>query len=182
MTMPNTQPEQDVETTLPGRSRDPTLTDALFRLAYRAVYPVWRLYLRVAGRRTQGAQVAVWHAGRLLLIRNSYRDTYTFPGGYQRHGEPTAVTAGRELREETGIRVAACELGFSFAWTYSCGRLEGHDDIYEYHADRPPRLAIDQREVVEARFFAPAAALQLALEAHVRNYLESGLNPPPESI
>lgn len=152
--------------------RRATLTDKLFRLAYRTVYPVWRLYLRVAGRRTQGAQVALWHDGKILLVRNSYRDTYTFPGGYQRHGEPTAVTAGRELREETGIRVTASELGFSFASTYTCGRLEGHDDIYEHHAERLPQLAIDHREVVEARFFAPASALQLALEVHVRDYLE----------
>jgi ADP-ribose pyrophosphatase YjhB (NUDIX family) len=152
--------------------RRPILMDALFRLTYRVVYPGWRLYLRVAGRRTQGAQVVVWHGGEVLLVRNSYRDTYTFPGGYRRHGEPTAVTAGRELHEETGIRVAPGELDFSFASTYTCGRLEGHDDIYEYHAKRLPRVTIDQREVVEARFFAPTAALQLGLETHVRDYLE----------
>ncbi|MDH3527116.1 MAG: NUDIX hydrolase [Gammaproteobacteria bacterium] len=162
-----------METALPKENRTMAITDALFRVTYRIVYPIWRLYLRVIGSRTQGAQVAVWYDSEVLLVRNSYRDTYTFPGGYRRQGEPTALTAGRELHEETGIRVAAGELDFSFAWTYSCGRLEGHDDIYEYHAERPPRLAIDHREVVEAGFFAPVSALQLALESHVRDYLET---------
>ena len=162
-----------METALPKENRTMAITDALFRVTYRIVYPIWRLYLRVIGSRTQGAQVAVWYDSEVLLVRNSYRDTYTFPGGYRRQGEPAALTAGRELHEETGIRVAAGELDFSFAWTYRCGRLEGHDDIYEYHAERPPRLAIDHREVVEAGFFAPVSALQLALEAHVRDYLET---------
>lgn len=173
MTMTTPHRNHTMKTTLPDWNRGPTPTDILYQLVYRAAYPVWRLYLCVAGRRTRGAQVAVWHGGEVLLIRNSYRDSYSFPGGYRRQGEPAALTAGRELHEETGIRVAAGELDFSFAWTYRCGRLEGHDDIYEYHAERPPRLAIDHREVVEAGFFAPVSALQLALEAHVRDYLET---------
>jgi ADP-ribose pyrophosphatase YjhB (NUDIX family) len=182
MTMTTPGRSLAMESTLPDGGRGPTPVDVLYRLAYRTVYPVWRLYLRAAGRRTRGAQVAVWHEGEVLLIRNSYRDTYTFPGGYRRRGEPTAVTAGRELHEETGIRVAASELDFSFASTSSRGRLEQRDDIYEYRARRRPRLSIDHREVVAACFFTPASALQLALEAHVRIYLESRLPPSPASI
>jgi 8-oxo-dGTP pyrophosphatase MutT (NUDIX family) len=161
-----------METALPKENRTMAITDALFRVTYRIVYPIWRLYLRVIGSRTQGAQVAVWYDSEVLVVRNSYRDTYTFPGGYRRSGESTAITAARELCEETGIRLPAADLDFSFAWTYTCGRLECHDDIYKCCLENPPRLAIDNREVVEARFLAASTALQLPLEDHVRDYLE----------
>ena len=145
--------------------------DALYRAAYRMVYPPWQLYLRFFGTRTQGAQVAVWNGERVLLIRNSYRRCYVFPGGYTRPGEATAATASRELREETGISVPTGQLDFSFAWTCTRGRHEAHDDIYECRLEDRPALSIDNREVIEACFFAPDRALDLPLEAHVRHYL-----------
>ena len=155
--------------TLPG-----PVTDALYRIAYRAAHPLWRSYLKLFRRRTRGAQVAVWNGGRVLLVRNSYRRTYVFPGGYVRDGEDTATAASRELFEETGIRVPADRLGFSFAWSQTSGGLEAHDDIYECRLDRQPATSIDNREVVEARFMTPGAALALPLEQHVRQYLSAG--------
>ena len=50
--------------------------DRLHRLAYRTAYPVWQFYLRQLRVRTQGAQVALWHNDQVLLVRNSYRETY----------------------------------------------------------------------------------------------------------
>jgi 8-oxo-dGTP pyrophosphatase MutT (NUDIX family) len=147
--------------------------DALYRAAYRMAYPVWRFYLRQFRTRTQGAQVAVWNNDRVLLIRNSYRETYAFPGGYIRNGENTAAAASRELCEETGISVPTGQLRFSFAWSYTCGKLEGHDDIYECQLENEPGICIDNREVIEARFVTPDTALALPLERHVRHYLEA---------
>ena len=152
----------------------PEIINALYRLAYRMASPAWRLYLRHFGTRTQGAQVAVWNHGRVLLIRNSYRKRYVFPGGYIRNGESTAVAASRELREETGIAVPTGQLRFSFAWSYTSGRHEAHDDIYECRLDNSPALCIDNREVTEAHFVAPETALALPLERHVRHYLSPG--------
>ena len=148
--------------------------DALYRITYRMAYPAWRLCLRQFRIRTQGAQVAVWNNDRVLLVRNSYRNTYVFPGGYIRNGEDTAAAASRELCEETGITVPAEHLGFSFAWTYTSGRLEGHDDIYECRLDYRPVIRIDNREVVDALFLPPDRALDLPLEKHVRHYLSPG--------
>ena len=146
--------------------------DALYRAAYRMAYPAWRFYLRQFQTRTQGAQVAVWNNDQVLLVRNSYRETYTFPGGFIRKDENTAAAASRELCEETGIPVPTGQLRFSFACSYTCGKLEGHDDIYECQLESKPDICIDNREVIEARFITPDTALSLPLESHVRHYLE----------
>ena len=147
--------------------------DACYRVAYRMVYPLWQCYLQKFRKtRTQGAQVVVWNRDRVLLVRNSYRETYTFPGGYIRSGESTAAAASRELYEETGITIPGEQLGFSFACTYSKGKHEAHDDIYECRLEKTPVICIDNREIVDGRFMTPARALALPLEKHVRRYLE----------
>ena len=146
--------------------------DSLHRMAYRMAFPVWQFYLRQFQARTQGAQVALWNDDRLLLVRNSYRHTYTFPGGYIRNDENTATAASRELYEETGISVTTGQLRFSFACSYRNGKHEGHDDIYECHLADRPAVHIDNREVVEALFVTTAVAMTLPLERHVRHYLE----------
>ena len=147
--------------------------DLMFRLAYRLVYPPWRLYLQLSKRRTQGSQVVVWSGERVLLIRNSYRREYTFPGGYLKRGEDTRTAARRELREETGITVRADQLVFACSWSHQVGRSTGHDDLYECRFEQSPRLKIDNREVVEGRFVTPQQAWTLPIEAHVRKYLEN---------
>jgi len=152
-----------------------SILDALHRVAYRMAYPVWQFYLRQFQTRTQGAQVALWNNDQLLLIRNSYRQTYDFPGGYIHNGENSATAASRELCEETGISVAADKLRFSFAVSYSKGKLEGHNDFYECQLENEPDICIDNREVIEARFVTPDAALALPLERHVRYYLAPGV-------
>ena len=147
--------------------------DALYRVSYRMAYPVWQFCLRQIRMSTQGAQVALWHHDQLLLVRNSYRETYVFPGGYIRNGEHTASAASRELCEETGISVPTEQLRFSFAWTYTSGKLTGHDDIYECQLEHRPIVCIDNREVVEARFMSPDTARALPLDGHVRHYLQA---------
>jgi 8-oxo-dGTP pyrophosphatase MutT (NUDIX family) len=147
--------------------------DALYRISYRMAYPAWQFYLRQIRTRTQGAQVALWHNDQVLLVKNSYRETYVFPGGYIRNGEHTATAASRELCEETGISVPTEQLRFSFALTYNSGKFTGHDDIYECELENRPIVRIDNREVVEAHFVSPDKALALPLERHVCDYLQA---------
>lgn len=64
----------------------------------------------LARRRRAARVVLVDGAGRVLLLRNSPdldsdgRGYWYLPGGGIRHGESIEAAAGRELREETGIR------------------------------------------------------------------------------
>ena len=81
------------------------MLDAAIRTAYRLGYPVFRLWWFVRRPRVRGAYVAVWHDGRLLLIRNSYKTGETVPCGGLRRGESPRAGARRELEEEVGIAV-----------------------------------------------------------------------------
>src|SRR5437868_720913 len=44
----------------------------LFRVAYRGAYQLMRIYWRAVHPQAHGALVAIWHDGRILLVRNSY--------------------------------------------------------------------------------------------------------------
>ena len=85
-------------------------------LAYRLLLVGWFVFRP----RRRGVFVAVWHDGRLLVIRNSYRDWLALPAGGPKRGESTLDTALRELREEVGIAARpealhfACELPSRF--------------------------------------------------------------------
>jgi len=42
-------------------------------------------------------------AGRVLLVRPTYKDTWDIPGGYVERGESPAAACRREIREELGL-------------------------------------------------------------------------------
>jgi 8-oxo-dGTP diphosphatase len=85
------------------------LVSAFVRKGYRLAYLVLRAWWFVRRPRTHGAAVALWHEGtglpKILLVRTSYRDCYSLPGGFVRRGEPSQQAARRELQEELGIRL-----------------------------------------------------------------------------
>ncbi len=60
-----------------------------------------------------GVGVVVWRDDRVLLIRRGKpprAGQWSLPGGAQELGETVAETARREVREETGLTLAALEL------------------------------------------------------------------------
>ena len=148
------------------------MIDLAFRTLYRVAYRVMRLYWAAFHPRTHGALVALWHDGEILLVHNSYVPYYSLPGGYVRSRETGRDAARRELQEEVGIRIEASEL----QPVYDAERpWEGKRDRVEiFHLDVPrrPDLRVDNREVIEARFFPPARALELELFPPVRAAIE----------
>ena len=147
------------------------LVDRLWRAglycAYRLQLAVWRV-LRPDVR---GAYVAVWHAGRVLVIRNSYRRKFSLPAGRFKRGECPAEAAARELAEEVGISVSGDALRYAGQIVDASGPAVDHAHIFELHCEEEPALRADGREVIWAGFLPPEQALEWGLVSPVRRYL-----------
>jgi 8-oxo-dGTP pyrophosphatase MutT (NUDIX family) len=161
------------------------MLDALFRLAYRGAYRMMRVYWRLANPQTHGALVLIWHEGKVLLVKNSYVPYHSAPGGYVHDGEKSRDAAARELREETGLRVAPEELVPALnKWHDWEGKRE-HIEIFELETNELPDIQVDNREVVAASFYSPEQALTLTVfpplrEVIARRVAGSGSGAPDE--
>lgn len=141
------------------------------RLGYRVAYLMLRAWWFVRRPHTHGAGVALWHEGKVLLIRTSYRDCYSLPGGFVGRGELSELAARRELQEELGIDLPAVPMRRAWHGTL---RFESRDDtmdIWETTMDRPPAVQVAGREIVWAGWMDPATALGRRLLPHVAEYL-----------
>ena len=157
----------------PPRANSGSLLDALFRIALWIAYRILLVVWFVFRPRRRGVFIAVWHDGRVLAIRNSYRDWLGLPAGGLRRGETPEQAGRRELAEEVGIAAApgalrfVCEIPTTFEWK------RDRCSFFEIHLDAPIEAHVDHREVVWAGFVTPAEALAAHLAPPVRTYLEA---------
>lgn len=147
----------------------------MFQLAYRCAYRMMRVYWAVRRPDTHGALVAVWHDGKILLIRNSYVPYFSLPGGYVRAGESGEAAACRELDEEIGVQVRPEALRRSVDITHDWEGKRDHVEIFELDVTESPRVEIDNREVIAAGFYSPDHALRLDLFPPIRQHIEQRL-------
>jgi len=113
----------------------------------------------------------VWHHGRVLLVKNSYRPQLTLPGGYIRPREDRRTAAARELREEVGIHAQPKRLVHAYHGTHLFEHRQDTLDIYELEMDEAPNVQVDDREVVRAEFHTPEEALGMEIVPHLEEYL-----------
>ncbi len=147
------------------------MINALIRAVYRVAHWGLRLLWFIRRPETTGALVAVWHHGRVLLVKNSYRQQLTLPGGYLRPREDRRVAAARELHEEVGIQVQPKRLVHAYHATHVFEHRQDTLDIYELEVDAAPEVRVDNREVVRAEFHTPDEALGLEIVPHLEEYL-----------
>ena len=120
----------------------------------------------------RGALVVVWSRGKILLVRKSYRNGWSIPGGLLKKDETWAQAAMRETFEEVGIRVPEEDLVFLKEVPGELGpRDRAH--LFEVQVEGPVDLKLDYREIVCAEFVAPEEALKRDLYEHVEIYLKA---------
>src|SRR5258706_15643671 len=147
--------------------------DSLWRLALRVAYRLMLAWWFVRRPSVHGAHVAVWHGGRLLVIRNSYRKRLSLPAGGPRRGESFLAAAVRELREEVGVRADASQLAYYGEVVHRTGHVEDHAHVFELHCADAPAVNVDRREVIWAEFLGVDDALARGVSGVVGRYLEA---------
>ncbi|MBL6458203.1 NUDIX domain-containing protein [Belnapia sp. T6] len=148
------------------------MTDWLWRTAYKVGFHAARLWWWLRRPDHDGAVVAIWLDGRILVVRQSYRSNFSWPGGGIHRNEDPRDAARRELGEELGLAVSADALVLAremvVDWDYRRDRVR----IFELHLQAEPPIRLDNREVVSARFVDPLALLQADdLPPFIRGYL-----------
>ena len=100
-----------------------------------------------------------------MRVRSSYRVEWSFPGGSVRRGKTPEAAARRELAEEIGL--AASPL---LAAGGACGTWDGRRNrvhFFELRLDQPPKLQLDNREIVAARLISPGELRGMTLTGPV---------------
>ncbi len=151
--------------------------DWFFRVGYWVAYRLLCSWWFVSRPTHIGANVAVWHDGKLLVVRHSYQRGLFLPGGGVHRGEDLRVAAQRELREEVGLSVQPSDLQPPQVSAVHVTFRNDTTHIFELYLDKAPGLRIDRREITDARFMAPAALLQAQVSAHLARYLRRTPHP-----
>jgi 8-oxo-dGTP diphosphatase len=141
------------------------------RVAYQAAYVAARIWWFFWRPHTTGALVALWHDGRLLIVRTSYRGLYSLPGGAMKRGEASRAAAERELFEELRIALPASRLQVGWHGTLTFESRQDTLTIWEAVLDAPPAMRVDGIEVVWAGWKTIDELRALPLLPHIRHYL-----------
>ena len=147
------------------------LLNALFRIGYWLAYRLLCVWWFVTRQPHAGANVAVWHGGKLLVVRHSYQRGFYLPGGGVEPGETSLDAAVRELSEEVGLEVTPDRLTLAFVSKAEVAFRDDKTEIYELELGERPPLRVDGREIVEARFAAASELARDAVSRHLMNYL-----------
>jgi 8-oxo-dGTP pyrophosphatase MutT (NUDIX family) len=151
----------------------------MVRMGYRMAYLGLRAWWFVRRPHTHGACVALWHKGQVLMVRSSYRDSYSLPGGFVRPHEPSEHAARRELMEELGIDLTGQGLRLARSETTVFEFHRDSIDIWEGSVTQVPDLRISGREIVWAGWMSPADLLKVQVLPHMAPYLTQPRSQEP---
>lgn len=103
----------------------------IFRLVSPVLYPLVRIYWRVARPKGYGAKVIIACGKEILAVRHTYGlKKWTFPGGKIEKGEDPTNAALREISEELGVTLPTVRLLGRFESTSEGKR----DNVFVFHA------------------------------------------------
>ncbi len=84
-----------------------SLIKKIIRLLIYVFYPLLKPVLRLAVKNPHSVKIVLIYRDKILLIRNSYRQGWTLPGGGIKRNESPRGAAIREVREEVGIDISS---------------------------------------------------------------------------
>jgi 8-oxo-dGTP diphosphatase len=148
------------------------LLDWVYRTIYYYGFRAARLLWRVTKPRHLGAVVMLWYDKKVLLVRTSYQDGWVAPGGGIKATEAPVQAAIREASEELGLQLAREDLRHVLAIEHLWNNRRDMLQIFEVELSISPKIKIDNREIIEARFVTPQEALSLPLAPHVHDYFQ----------
>jgi 8-oxo-dGTP pyrophosphatase MutT (NUDIX family) len=141
------------------------MRQALLRLAYLAARAVWF----VARPLHTGAVIALWQEGKVLLVYQGYRRSWSFPGGGVGARETPKDAALRELREELGLALDPALL--RHVLTVPDDYEHRRETVHIFEAPLAGVPKIDRFELLDLALLPPDQALARPLPPHVREYL-----------
>lgn len=140
---------------------------------YWIAYKLKLAYNFIIHPNTHGVYIAVWCKGKILLIKNSYKQYYTLPCGGINKNETAKQGGVRELSEEVNIQVSDRDLIFAGSFLSLYEYMNDHITLYEIYFSDIPSFQCDNREVIWAGFKKPEEVLKMDLFPMVRNYLST---------
>lgn len=144
-----------------------------------AATPLFRAWMRLSRPMTLGVRALVFdEAGRVGLVRHTYKRGWHLPGGGVERGESAEVSLMRECREELGADPHETALVSVFRNPTFSG-----DHILLYRVTRWSACATDSDgEIAETGWFDPHDPPQTATPATHRRLAEwrDGLTPPAD--
>jgi ADP-ribose pyrophosphatase YjhB (NUDIX family) len=140
-----------------------------YKLAYKTLLTLW-FFTRPT---VYGVYIAVWYREKLLIVKNSYKKSFTIPCGRIRRGEDLAVAAVRELSEEVGIKIRKSQLTFAGEYTAEHKYATDIGNFFEIEMAKLPTVQADDREVVWAQFKPLDQISKLNLNPTVKAWLDN---------
>lgn len=118
-----------------------------------AITPIFRTWWRFKRGMTLGVRgLARDEAGRVLLVRHTYRNGWYLPGGGVESGQTALDAVMREMAEEGGVEATAPPVLIGF---YSNHAVHANDHVALYRFDAwRPCPPLENGEIAERAFFA----------------------------
>jgi 8-oxo-dGTP pyrophosphatase MutT (NUDIX family) len=117
-------------------------------------------------------------AGRLLILKPTYKEAWTIPGGQiEVDGETPWEACRREAREESGIEIDSARLACVDFLRPRQGRPGGMRFLFDcgvLDAEKLRRVVVQEDEIAEYRFVPVAEALEL-LSGPLRRRVRAGI-------
>ena len=111
--------------------------------------------------------------GRIALVRNTYRDGWSLPGGVVDDNEPPADAAVREVREELGHEVVGGARLLSVQWAArGSGTMQFLSLTFDVGVCEDPSTLVPQEEEIAEIGFFPTGELPDGVRPFMRHRVE----------